>query len=81
MNQIVKKIYEAIYETFKRRNALNLLDELEDRYISIKDSIALKEYWENYQRVNNYARNIKYEDFVETILSIINIIDNEKQVA
>lgn len=74
-----EKLYKAIYITFKRRNTLNLLEDLEERFNIIKDSLALKEYWSNYQRKNYYARNINYADFVESINSIINIIGNVKQ--
>ena len=39
----------------------------------------LKKYWNNCQRKHYYARNIDYIDFVESINSIINIIENIKQ--
>lgn len=74
-----EKLYKAIYITFKRRNTLKLLEDLEERFNIIKDSLALKEYWSNYQRKNYYARNINYDDFVESINLIINIIENVKQ--
>ena len=73
------KLYKAIYNTFKRRNTLNLLDDLNDRYNIIKDSLALREYWSNYQRKNYYARKISYDDFIESINTIISIIEEVKQ--
>lgn len=69
-----KKLNKAIYSTFKRRNKLELLNDLNARYNIIKESIALREYWKNYQRKNYYARNINYEDFVESINAIIKIL-------
>lgn len=74
-----EKLHKAIYSTFKRRNTLNLLGDLEDRLIIIKESIALREYWDNYQRKNYYAKNISYDDFANSVESIINIIIFIKQ--
>lgn len=72
------KLYKAIYNTFKRRNALNLLDDLDERYNIIKESTALKEYWHNYQRKHYYTRNINYDDFSKSINNIIKIIEDAK---
>ena len=74
-----EKLSKAIYSTFKRRNTLNLLDDIDERFNIIKDSLALKEYWSNYQRKHYYARNIDYADFVESVSLIINIIEKIKQ--
>lgn len=73
------KLYKAIYNTFKRRNKLELLDDLEDRYRVIKSSLALREYWNNYQRKHYYAKDISYEEFVDSINNIIKIIESIKQ--
>lgn len=74
-NKIDKeKLYKAIYNTFKRRNTLYLLEDLTDRLNIIKESTTLREYWSNYQRKHYYAKNISYEDFTNSIESIINII-------
>ncbi len=45
----------------------------------IKESITLREYWDNYQRKNSYAKNISYDDFANSVESIINIIIFIKQ--
>lgn len=74
------KLYKAIYDTFKRRDTLNLLDDLDDRFTMIKESLALREYWNNYQRKNYYAKNVSYEDFIGSINNIIDIIISEKQL-
>lgn len=73
------KLFKAIYSTFKRRNTLSLLEDLEDRFNIIKESLTLREYWSNYQRKNYYAKNVSYEDFVDSIRNIINVIISEKQ--
>lgn len=82
LNQLdEEKLSKAIYSTFKRRNTLNLLDDIDERFNIIKDSLALKEYWSNYQRKHYYARNIDYADFVESVSLIINIIEKIKEPA
>ena len=72
------KLYKAIYNTFKRREKLNLLNDLNDRYKIIKDSSALREYWNNYQRKNYCAREIDYVDFVKTVNNIIEIVNRNR---
>lgn len=74
-----EKLSTAIYSTFKRRDTLVLLEELNERFNIISESIALREYWENYQRKNYYARNITYEDFVFSIKNIVQILEETKQ--
>lgn len=72
------KLYKAIFNTFKRRSKLELLEDLSERYSIIESSLALKEYWHNYQRKHFYAKNITYEDFVESINKIMQIIESIK---
>lgn len=73
------KLQSAIYNTFKHRDKLELLDELYERYNIIKDSIALREYWANYQNKNYYASEIKYEEFSNAVLKIVEIMATLKQ--
>lgn len=74
-----KKLYQAIYNTFQRRNTLGMLYDIEGRFNIIKESIALREYWNNYQRKHYYAQKIEYEDFIEKINIIIKTIENTQQ--
>lgn len=74
-----EKLSTAIYSTFKRRDTLVLLEELNERFNIISESIALREYWKNYQRKNYYARNIMYDDFVLSIKNIVKILEETKQ--
>ena len=69
-----EKLYKAIYNTFKRRDTLDWLIDLKARLNIIKESLALREYWLNYQRKNYYAKNINYDDFVDSVENIVNII-------
>lgn len=73
------KLQSAIYNTFKHRDKLELLDELYERYNIIKDSIALREYWANYQNKNYYAKEIEYEKFSNAVLKIVEIMATLKQ--
>lgn len=74
-----KKLCDAIYNTFKRREKLDLLDDLKERFNIIKESQALREYWNNYQKKNYYARDVNYLEFVDSISKIIDILEDSKQ--
>lgn len=69
-----EELYKAIYNTFKRRDTINLLNELDERFSIISSSVALREYWQNYQRKNYYAKDIDYEEFVSSVHEVIDII-------
>ena len=69
---MIKKNYIKQYITL-------LKEDLENRFNIIKESLALQEYWNNYQRKNYYARNISYEDFVNSVKEIVDVIISEKQ--
>lgn len=69
-----EELYKAIYNTFKRRDTINLLNELDERFSIISSSVALREYWQNYQRKNYYAKDVEYEEFVSSVHEVIDII-------
>ncbi len=45
----------------------------------IKESDALKEHWKNYQTKFSYAEDISYEDVMEVLDKIVEVIENKKQ--
>ena len=68
-----KTVIDAIKETSKHRGSF---DEVNDRNIiedvinSIQNDKFLKEQWNKYQRSYEYAKNIKYEQLIDSIISI-----------
>ncbi len=41
----------------------------------IKDSIILKDRWKNYQKRNEYAKNIDFDEILICLEKIINVIE------
>lgn len=70
-------LVKAIERTFKHRNTHFNIEYLNDIFEIIKDSIVLKELFDNYSRKLSYARNVKYEDTVDAIKQIIDILEQE----
>ena len=76
-NNISNKILiDAIKETSKRRKTFNIInDKNEVEYVitSIQKDDTLKEQWKKYQGSYNYAKNINYEELIDTIKLVKNI--------
>jgi hypothetical protein len=51
------------------------MEYLNDIFEIIKDSIVLKELFNNYSRKLNYVRNVKFEDTIDAIKQIIDILE------
>lgn len=70
-------LIKAIQRTFKHRNTNYNIEYLNDIFDIIKDSVILKELFNNYSRKLNYVRNVKFEDTIDAIKQIIDILDQE----
>lgn len=70
-------LIKAIERTFKHRNTNFDIEYLNDIFEIIKDSIVLKELFDNYSRKLNYVKNVKFEDTIDAIKQIIDILDQE----
>lgn len=77
-NDINKKtLVKAIENTFKHRNTNYDVKYISDIFEIIKDSTSLKQVFNNYSKKLDYIKNIKFDDTIEAIQTIINIIENE----
>lgn len=80
-NQIDKvdktTLVKAIKRTFKHRNTNLDIEYLNEIFEIIKDSSVLNEMFENYSKMLNYAKNVKYEDTISAIKQIIEILELE----
>lgn len=68
-----KMLVQAIKETSKHRESYDVINNkniVEEVIISIKNDKDLKQQWNKYQKNYEYAKNIKYEQLVESIISI-----------
>ncbi len=70
-------LIKAVERTFKHRNTNFNIEYLNDIFEIIKDSIVLKELFNNYSRKLNYVRNVKFEDTIDAIKLIIDILEQE----
>lgn len=63
----------AIRETSKHRGTFDIINDrnvVEDVINSIQNDNSLKEQWNKYQRSYEYAKDIKYEQLIDSIIAI-----------
>ena len=65
---------QAILKKFEYRESMDKLNNIDEIMEVIKESVALKEHWKNYQSKFSYAEDISYEDTVKVLDEIKNII-------
>ena len=68
-----KKLVDAIRETSKHRGTFNIINDrnvVEDVINSIQNDNFLKEQWNKYQLSYEYAKDIKYEQLIDSIIAI-----------
>lgn len=65
---------KAIANTFKERETINYLENIDNQIKEIENSEDLKEIWNNYQDKFSYANDISYEDTINAIKDIAKII-------
>lgn len=73
-------LVKAVKKTFKHRNTDFNVKYLNDTFEIIKDSVVLKELFENYSKKLNYTKNVEYKDTIAAIKQIINILTCELAV-
>lgn len=65
---------EAIIKKFEYRETINKLKNIKEIMEVIKESETLKEHWKNYQSKFIYAEDISYEDTMEVLEEIIELL-------
>ena len=70
-------LVKAIERTFKHRNTNFNIEYLNDMFEIIKDSVVLKELFDNYSKKLNSAKGIKYEDTIKAIKQIMDLLQQE----
>lgn len=76
MNEDINKdnLRKAIISTFNRREKSYLLIEIEERFDMISNSDILESYWNNFKKSHIYASNISYDEVINKIEEIVNIM-------
>ena len=68
-----KMLVDAIKETTKHRGTFDIINDrnvVEDVINSIQNDNSLKEQWNKYQHSYEYAKDIKYEQLIDSIIAI-----------
>ena len=65
---------QAIVEKFKYRNSMDKLNNINEIIEVVKESEILKEHWRNYKSKFSYAEDISYEETIEVLERIIEIL-------
>lgn len=74
-NEINKEtIIKAINNTCKRRDSLYILKQVEERFNSIVNSEILQSEWDKYKTSHVYAREIEYQDIMNNIYKIVELL-------
>ncbi len=67
----------AVHKTFNQRNSIFDIKEFYMVVNDLKTDENMIELWKNYQRKNNYAKNVTYEQTIDAIEKIINILERD----
>lgn len=77
-NEINKDILvKAIKNTFKRRETNFDVEKIVKTFSLIKDSDKLRQNFKNYRNKKNYVKSIDYDDVMDSINLIIELLENE----
>lgn len=66
----------AIYSTAEHRNSLAIINEWPKSIEQLENSNIMKKQWERYQKDNFYAKDIEYENLIESLKQIGKILQN-----
>ena len=69
-----KELIEAIHNTAKKRESINYIENANDYIKLIKEDEKLKELWNSYKANYDYAKDISYEDTINAIKKINEIL-------
>jgi predicted nucleotidyltransferase component of viral defense system len=61
----------ALEETAKKRGSLSVLGQYESIVVSIRNSSEMQNFWSNYQKEFDYAKDISFEETCDMVLKIM----------
>lgn len=70
-------LIKAIKNTFKRRETNFNIEQFNEVISDLIDDRNMKNLWNEYVLKNTYAKNVKYEDTINAVKEIINILETE----
>lgn len=69
-----KVLGQAILKKFEYRESMDRFNDIDEIMEVIKESDVLKEHWKNYQSKFSYAEDISYEDTINVLEEIVEIV-------
>lgn len=73
-NMNLNTLKDAIYFTAEHRNTINIIKDWSKIIEQLNNSDIMKKQWERYQKDNFYAKEIKYEDLIESLKQVGKIL-------
>lgn len=70
----MKNLKDAIISTAKHRGTSNILKDWKDIVDILKGDETMKKQWSKYQKNNFYAEDIKYQELIESLYKVGNIL-------
>ena len=67
---------EAIYSTSEHRGTLEIIRDWEKVVEVLRQSDTMKKQWERYKKDNFYAESIKYDELMESLIKVGEILEN-----
>ena len=65
---------DAIYSTAEHRNTINIIKDWSKIIEQLDNSDIIRKQWERYKKDNFYAKEIKYEDLIESLKQVGKIL-------
>ena len=64
----------ALEETAKKRGSLSMLNQYNSIITDILNNSRMQDFWTNYQKEFNYAKDISFKDTCEAVLKFMNLL-------
>lgn len=74
-----KILKEAIIETAKYRETLDIINNWQEVIMILKDDVDMQKQWKKYQKNNFYAEDIEYSDLISAITKVGNIFKSNNK--
>lgn len=70
----IEALKQAITATSQKRGSYDVLADYKDIMATVKNSLAMQEQWQTYQRNFEYAADVNFEDACDTVVQIMDEI-------
>lgn len=71
----VSLLRAALERTASKRRSLSLLSNYRDIVTNIRNNPRMQEFWVNYQKDFDYAKDISFEDTCDTVFNVMQALE------